>query len=98
MNDADRYAYRVVWSQEDGEYVGTVAEMPSLSWLADTPEKAFDGIRSLAVEAGRTLGSSKCASLPNSIVGLRWRPQRSECPSIALLRRAWRSTASPGQC
>ena len=51
MNDADRYAYRVVWSQEDGEYVGTVAEMPSLSWLADTPEKAFDGIRSLAVEA-----------------------------------------------
>ena len=34
MNDADRYAYRVVWSQEDGEYVGTVAEMPSLSSLA----------------------------------------------------------------
>ena len=47
----NRYADRVVWSQEDGEYVGTVAEMPSLSWLADTPEKAFDGIRSLAVEA-----------------------------------------------
>ena len=34
MNTADRYTYRVVWSDEDQEYVGTVAELPSLSWLA----------------------------------------------------------------
>jgi len=41
----------VVWSEEDGEYVGTVAELPSLSWLAGNPEEALSGIRSLACEA-----------------------------------------------
>lgn len=51
MNQADRYAYRVVWSEEDGEFVGTVAELPSLSWLAAKPEEALHGIRTLAKEA-----------------------------------------------
>lgn len=51
MNQADRYAYRVVWSEEDGEFVGTVAELPSLSWLATKPEEALRGIRVLAKEA-----------------------------------------------
>ena len=41
MNDAERYAYRVVWSEEDGEYVGTVAELPSLSWLAGNPQEGL---------------------------------------------------------
>ncbi len=41
----DHYTYRVTWSDEDGEYVALCAEFPSLSWLADTPEKAFSGIR-----------------------------------------------------
>lgn len=50
MSNADRYAYRVVWSEEDGEYVGTVAEIPSLSWLAENPSDALDGIRTLAAE------------------------------------------------
>jgi len=30
------YTYRVAWSVEDGEHVATVAEFPSLSWLAPT--------------------------------------------------------------
>lgn len=50
MGDASKYAYRVIWSEEDGEYVGTVAELPSLSWLAEKPEDALAGIRSLAQE------------------------------------------------
>ena len=29
MNVADHYTYRVRWSAEDGEYVATVAELPS---------------------------------------------------------------------
>ena len=33
----NHYTYQVSWSPEDGEYVGTVAEFPSLSWL-DTEE------------------------------------------------------------
>jgi predicted HicB family RNase H-like nuclease len=43
----DKYAYRVTWSEEDNEYVGLCSEFPSLSWLADTPEKALKGIRKL---------------------------------------------------
>jgi predicted HicB family RNase H-like nuclease len=41
----DRYTYRIAWSDEDGEYAGLCAEFPSLSWLAATPEEAFQGIR-----------------------------------------------------
>jgi predicted HicB family RNase H-like nuclease len=48
---ADHYTYRVTWSPEDGEYVGLCAEMPSLSWLAKTPEKALSGIRKVATQA-----------------------------------------------
>ncbi|MEZ4662459.1 MAG: toxin-antitoxin system HicB family antitoxin [Caldilineaceae bacterium] len=41
----DKYTYRVTWSEEDGEYLGLVAEFPSLSWLAATQEEALAGIR-----------------------------------------------------
>ena len=47
----DHYTYRVTWSQEDGEYLGLCAELPSLSWLAATPEAALSGIRQIAAEA-----------------------------------------------
>ena len=47
----DHYTYRVTWSQEDGEYVGLCVELPSLSWLAKTPEKALSGIRKVTAEA-----------------------------------------------
>ncbi len=46
----DCYTYRVSWSDEDGEYVGLCAEFPSLSWLAETQEAAFQGIRDVAAE------------------------------------------------
>lgn len=46
----DHYSYRVIWSQEDREYVGMCAEFPSLSWLAPTPEQALQGIRKLVAE------------------------------------------------
>ena len=39
------YTYRVTWSPEDGEHVGLCAEMPSLSWLAKTPQAALAGIQ-----------------------------------------------------
>lgn len=47
----DHYTYRVTWSQEDGEYLGLCAELPSLSWLASTPEAALSGIRKVAAES-----------------------------------------------
>jgi predicted HicB family RNase H-like nuclease len=46
----DRYAYRVIWSNSDQEYVGLCAEFPNLSWLAGTPEAALRGIRRVVAE------------------------------------------------
>lgn len=48
--EVDRYTYRVTWSEEDSEYVGLCAELPSLSWLETSPEKALLGIRKLVKE------------------------------------------------
>lgn len=50
MSVADHYTYRVHWSEEDGEYVGTVAELPSVSWLAEDRMEAFIGIQRVADE------------------------------------------------
>lgn len=46
----DHYTYRVTWSPEDGEHVGLCAEFPSLSWLADSPSAALDGIRQVVAD------------------------------------------------
>lgn len=48
--EVDRYTYRITWSEEDSEFVGLCAELPSLSWLEKSPEKALRGIRKLAKE------------------------------------------------
>ncbi|WP_010204084.1 type II toxin-antitoxin system HicB family antitoxin [Salinibacterium sp. PAMC 21357] len=47
-SSAEHYTYRVRWSPEDEAFVGTVAEMPSLSWLDHLSDGAFAGIRNLA--------------------------------------------------
>ena len=47
----DHYSYRVIWSEEDKEYVGLCAEFQSLSWLAPSPEDALHGIREVVVDA-----------------------------------------------
>jgi predicted HicB family RNase H-like nuclease len=49
--ESDKYTYRVMWSEEDQEFVGLCAEFPSLSWLASSPEAALEGIRSLVKES-----------------------------------------------
>lgn len=48
--DTARYTYRVTWSADDEEFVGTCLEIPSLSWLAATPEDALAGLRALIDE------------------------------------------------
>lgn len=50
MADAAHYTYRVVWSEEDNEFVGTVAEFPSLSWLEEDQADALSGITNLVSE------------------------------------------------
>ncbi|MGV9800542.1 type II toxin-antitoxin system HicB family antitoxin [Mycobacterium sp. NPDC003449] len=43
----NHYTYRAEWSPEDDEYVGLVAEFPSLSWLAPTAAEAISGAERL---------------------------------------------------
>ena len=43
----DHYTYRVSWSEEDQEYVGTCAEFPGLSHLDASRGAALQGIEAL---------------------------------------------------
>ena len=40
----EKYSYRVIWSEEDQEFVGLCAEFPSLSWLEEEQDAALHGI------------------------------------------------------
>ena len=57
MNN-DRYTYRITWSEDDQEYVGLCIEFPSLSWLAESPEAALQGIRNVVEEAVHDMENS----------------------------------------
>ena len=46
----DHYTYRVSWSPEDREFVASVVEFRSLSWLAHDPADALLGLRALVAE------------------------------------------------
>lgn len=48
--DINKYTYQVFWSEEDQEYVATVAEFPSLSWLATDRQEAEKGLFDLVAE------------------------------------------------
>lgn len=47
--------YEVKWSEEDRQFVGTVQEFPSLSWLDDSPEASLSGIQRIVLEAASIL-------------------------------------------
>jgi predicted HicB family RNase H-like nuclease len=44
MVNHKHYTYRVIWSEEDQEFVGLVAEFPSLSYLHKNQPNALKGI------------------------------------------------------
>ncbi|MCC6892651.1 MAG: toxin-antitoxin system HicB family antitoxin [Anaerolineae bacterium] len=50
MTNHKHYTYRVIWSEEDNEYVGLCAEFPSLSFLAADMTSALQGIVELVGE------------------------------------------------
>ena len=56
---ADLYAYRILWSEEEQEFVGLCAEFPGLSWLAASPEEALAGIRKVVRGVLRDLNRNK---------------------------------------
>ncbi|CAB4565086.1 MAG: toxin-antitoxin system HicB family antitoxin [Actinobacteria bacterium] len=47
---ADRYTYRLAWSEKENEFIATVIEFPSLSWIAESRESALKGLTSLVEE------------------------------------------------
>lgn len=51
MVEANKYTYRVTWSEEDQEHVGLCAEFPSLSYLDPQFDTALHGIRDLVSAA-----------------------------------------------
>lgn len=56
---AEDYTYRVFWSEEDGAFVGTVAEFPSFSCIEDAQFDAFSGIIALVKDVLDDMGSSQ---------------------------------------
>jgi predicted RNase H-like HicB family nuclease len=46
----EHYRFSVEWSAEDDEFVATVAEFPSLSWLEPSQGKALEGLQGLLRE------------------------------------------------
>lgn len=58
MEIAKQYAYRVIWSEEDKEYVGLCAEFPSLSWLDASPTAALEGVIALVQEVLADMAAS----------------------------------------
>ena len=58
MTDVSNYTYRAIWSGDDNEYVGLVAEYPSLSWLAAERADALVGIQNLVANVVADLGGA----------------------------------------
>ncbi len=50
MVTISHYTYRVMWSEEDAEHVALCAEFPSLSFLAETPSAALQGLMEVVEE------------------------------------------------
>lgn len=59
MVNHQHYTYRVTWSAEDNEYVALCAEFPSLSFLAEHPDKALKGIVKLVGEVIKDMAASQ---------------------------------------
>jgi predicted RNase H-like HicB family nuclease len=60
------YRYTIFWSKEDGDYVGLCPAFKSLSWLAETPSGALEGIMALvdAAVADMTLEGEALPPVP----------------------------------
>jgi len=71
MTDTKHYTYRVSWSSEDGEYVATVVEFPSLSWLHADQGQALRGLVDLVDEVVADLDAAG-EPIPEAIADRRY--------------------------
>ena len=68
---SDKYTYQTFWSEEDGEYVSTVAEFPSLSWLDEDAQRSSDGLRALVAEVIADMQQTGNLSPSRSVIAYR---------------------------
>ncbi|MFH1716744.1 MAG: toxin-antitoxin system HicB family antitoxin [Planctomycetota bacterium] len=71
LTGIEHYTYRVVWSDEDEQFVGLCAEFPSLSWLASGPEEALKGILKVVKDAVKDMKANG-ESVPEAICQRRY--------------------------
>ncbi len=55
----ERHTYRLTWPEENQFHIGLCTELPSLSWLDSSPEKAVAGIRKLAKDRLNDMAKNK---------------------------------------
>lgn len=60
---ADKYTYRVLWSDESRQYVGVCSEFPEFRYLAEMHDAALAGIIN-RVDWALEAGWKACADLP----------------------------------
>jgi hypothetical protein len=56
-NNAERYTYRIEWSQEDGIFVARCVEFPGLGAHGHSQEEALRQIKVAVTEAGKVPSS-----------------------------------------
>ncbi|MDK8486885.1 antitoxin HicB [Corynebacterium pseudodiphtheriticum] len=56
--DINKCTYQVLWLEEDQEYVATVAEFPSLSWLDADRQQAEQRLLDLVAEVVEDIEAS----------------------------------------
>jgi len=69
-----KYTFRVIWSEEDQEYIGLCAELPSLSWLAESQAGALRGIVEVARGAVEDMAKAH-ESIPEPLATRRYSGQ-----------------------
>jgi len=58
---ANKYEYRIFWSEEYVSYIGLCTELPSLSWSSPTGENALRGIRMVVRDVLVDLKRQNCS-------------------------------------
>jgi predicted HicB family RNase H-like nuclease len=69
--DTRHYTYRVIWSEDDQEFVGLCAEFPRLSWLHATMQGALKGIATVVANAVKDMKKAR-EEIPVPISALRY--------------------------
>jgi len=71
MVDHKQYTYRVIWSEDDGEFVALCAEFPSLSFLAPQQSAALEGLVDLVRDVVADMAANG-ETVPAPLTGKRY--------------------------